>query len=135
MEDVHVNLKSVRTNGNFSRKVKGGKYLNFYGNTEEDFLENDVSAENLEKAFTDYRHYLAMKSLTKLEKMVLYTLIIELVPLGVACKKLKMTKYEVIKTKEKALKHFRNNLIKICKTEENTPQKIKSNRRKSKKEN
>ena len=134
MEGVNVNLKSVRTNRNFSRKVKGGKYLNFYGNTEDDFLENDVSAEYLEKAFTDYRHYLAMKSLTKLEKMVLYMLIIELVPLGVACKKLKMTKYEVIKIKEKALKHFRNNLIKICKTEEKTTPKIKNNR-KSKKEN
>lgn len=89
--------------------------MNFYENTEEDFLANDVTPYTLEKAFTDYKHYLAMKDLTKLEKLVLYTLIIELMPLGEACKKLKLTKYEVIKTKEKALRKFRNNLKRIIK--------------------
>lgn len=93
--------------------------MTFYENTEEDFLENDVDPYNLEKAFTDYKHYLAMKDLSKIEKLVLYTLVIEMMPLGQACKKLRMTKYEVIKTKEKALRHFRNNLKKIIKNEIN----------------
>ena len=87
--------------------------MTFYENTEEDFLENDDNPYCLEKAFTDYNHYLAMKELTKLEKLVLYTLIIETLPLGEACRKLKLTKYEIIKIKEKALRRFRNNLKRI----------------------
>ncbi len=82
---------------------------------EEDMIEVDVSPYTLEKAFTDYKHYLAMKPLSKIEKLVLYTLIVELTPLGVACKKLKMSKYEVIKTKEKALRNFKANLKRIIK--------------------
>lgn len=98
----------------------------WYENTEEEFLENDVTPENLEKAFTDYKHYLAMKSLYKIEKMVLYMLIIELLPIKEVCRRLGINKYEVMKIKERALKKFRNNLKRICKKEEEKNCEIRS---------
>lgn len=98
----------------------------WYENTEEEFLENDVTPETLEKAFTDYKHYLAMKSLYKIEKMVLYMLIIELLPIKEVCRRLGINKYEVMKIKERALKKFRNNLKRICKKEKEENCEIRS---------
>lgn len=98
----------------------------WYENTEEEFLENDVTPETLEKVFTDYKHYLAMKSLYKIEKKVLYMLIIELLPIKEVCRRLGINKYEVMKIKERALKKFRNNLKRICKKEEEKNCEIRS---------
>jgi DNA-directed RNA polymerase specialized sigma24 family protein len=78
-----------------------------------DNLEDlDVSYSTLENAFTDEKHFNAMKKLSPLEKEVLYFYEIKMLDTGKIAKITKKKKCEIPILWERAIKHFKNNLEK-----------------------
>lgn len=74
-------------------------------------VENiDVDINHLENIFTDETYYLAMKMIPLLERKVLYLAYLENVRLNDICRRLKLERKEVIYLRNKAIKHFKNNL-------------------------
>lgn len=85
--------------------------INSYYQKSAQELENiDVDINHLENIFTNETYYLAMKVVPLLERKVLYLSYIENVRLNDICRKLKLQKKEVISLRNKAIKHFKNNL-------------------------
>ena len=76
----------------------------------------DVDINHLENIFTDETYYLAMKLVPLLERKVLYLSYIENARLNDICKRLKLQKKQVIYLRNKAIIHFKNNLITLYKT-------------------
>lgn len=91
----------------FDSKRKSIKYF------EEQFNDIDVDAKNLEKAFTNKKHYLAMKILPLQKKEVLYYSIIKNYSLNKISELMKLSKKEIIQLKEIAIADFKENLKKI----------------------
>lgn len=75
----------------------------------------DVDINHLENVFTNETYYLAMKLVPLLERKVLYLSYIENVRLNDICRRLKLQKREVISLRNKAITHFKNNLITLNK--------------------
>lgn len=79
----------------------------------EDLQKKNIDIKHLENIFTNEIYYKSMKTLSLLEKSILYFSIIENCKLEYICKKLKLSKKEVIKIKENSIKHFISNVQKI----------------------
>ena len=76
----------------------------------------DVDINHLENIFTNETFYTAMKIVPLLERKVLYLSYIENLRLNDICKRLKLQKKQVIFLRDKAIVHFKNNLIILYKT-------------------
>ena len=76
----------------------------------------DVDINHLENIFTNETFYTAMKIVPLLERKVLYLSYIENLKLNDICKRLKLQKKQVISLRNKAITHFKNNLIILYKT-------------------
>ena len=74
--------------------------------------EKYVDSEHLENIFTNEIYYRAMKEIPKIEKQILYMSVYEYRTLNEICKILKKTKREVKDLREKAVKHFKENVKK-----------------------
>ena len=70
----------------------------------------DVDINHLENIFSNETNYLAMKLVPLLERKVLYLSYIENVRLNDICKRLKISKNEVVSLRSKAIVHFKHNL-------------------------
>ena len=68
-----------------------------------------VDINHLENIFTDQTYYLAMKIVPLLERKVLYLTYIENARLNDICRRLKLSKMEVISIRKKGITHFKNN--------------------------
>ncbi len=79
----------------------------------EDLQKKKIDVIHLENIFTNEIYYQSMKKLSLLEKRILYLSLIKSYKLEDICKKLKLSKKEVIITKENSIKHFINNVQKI----------------------
>ena len=77
----------------------------------------DVDINHLENIFTDETFYSAMRIVPLLERKILYLSYIENARLNDICKRLKLQKKQVISLRNKAIIHFKNNLITLYKTE------------------
>ncbi len=73
----------------------------------------NIDIKHLENIFTNEIYYQSMKNLSFLEKSILYFSIIKSYKLEDICKKLKLSKKEVIRIKENSIKHFISNVQKI----------------------
>lgn len=74
-------------------------------------VENsDVNINHLENIFTNETYFLAMKLVPLLERKVLYLSYIENTRLNDICRRLKISKAEVISLRSKAIVHFKHNL-------------------------
>ena len=69
-----------------------------------------VTINHLENIFTNETYFLAMKLVPLLERKVLYLSYIENVRLNDICKRLKISKNEVVSLRSKAIVHFKHNL-------------------------
>lgn len=76
---------------------------------------SDADINHLEKIFTDETYYLAMKIVPLIERKVLYLSYIENCKLNDICRKLKLSKKEVICLRNKGIQHFKTNLSTLCK--------------------
>lgn len=88
---------------------------NYYQNFMQNIENSDVNINHLENIFTDETYYLAMKIVPLIERKVLYLSYVENVKLNDICKRLKLSKNEVIRLRNKAIIHFKNNLATILK--------------------
>lgn len=89
---------------------------NYYKTSMEKADISDVNINHLENIFTNETYYLAMKIVPLIEKKVLYLSYIENLRLNEICKRLKLSKNEVIKLRSKGINHFRHNLELLYKT-------------------
>ncbi len=78
---------------------------------------SDVSINHLENIFTNETYYLAMKMVPLLERKVLYLSFVENIKLNDICRRLKLSKNEVIKLRNKGINHFKHNLNLLYKSE------------------
>ena len=89
---------------------------NYYQKSMENADIADVNINHLENIFTNETYYLAMKIVPLIERKVLYLSYIENLRLNDICKRLKLSKNEVIKLRTKGINHFKHNLELIYKT-------------------
>lgn len=78
---------------------------------------SDVTINHLENIFTNKTYYLAMKIVPLLEKKVLYLSYIENVRINDICRRLKLSKRQVIYLRNQGITHFKNNLFTVAKME------------------
>lgn len=78
-----------------------------------DLQRKNIDIKHLENIFTNEIYYQSMKNLSLLEKNILYLSIIKSNKLEDICKKLKLSKKEIIKLKENAINHFISNVQQI----------------------
>ena len=78
---------------------------------------SDVSINHLENIFTNETYYLAMKMVPLLERKVLYLSFVENIKLNDIFRRLKLSKNEVIKLRNKGINHFKHNLDLLYKSE------------------
>lgn len=83
---------------------------NYYKKSMKQVENFDVNINHLENIFTNETYFLAMKLVPLLERKVLYLSYIENVRLNDICKRLKISKNEVVSLRSKAIVHFKNNL-------------------------
>ena len=83
---------------------------NYYQKSMENADVADVNINHLENIFTNETYYLAMKIVPLIERKVLYLSYIENLRLNDICKRLKLSKNEVIKLRTKGINHFKHNL-------------------------
>ena len=83
---------------------------NYYEKSIREIDNSDVTINHLENIFTNETYYTAMKIVPLLERKVLYLSYIENMRLNDICKRLKLSKNEVISLREKGIKHFKYNL-------------------------
>ena len=83
---------------------------NYYQKSMENADIADVNINHLENIFTNETYYLAMKMVPLIERKVLYLSYIENLRLNDICKRLKLSKNEVIKLRTKGINHFKHNL-------------------------
>lgn len=89
---------------------------NYYQKSMENADIADVNINHLENIFSNETYYLAMKIVPLIEKKVLYLSYIENLRLNDVCKRLKLSKNEVIKLRTKGINHFKHNLELLYKT-------------------
>lgn len=89
---------------------------NYYQKSMENADVADVNINHLENIFTNETYYLAMKIVPLIERKVLYLSYIENLRLNDICKRLKLSKNEVIKLRTKGINHFKHNLELLYKT-------------------
>ena len=89
---------------------------NYYQKSMENADIADVNINHLENIFTNETYYLAMKIVPLIERKVLYLSYIENLRLNDICKRLKLSKNEVIKLRTKGINHFKYNLELLYKT-------------------
>lgn len=90
---------------------------NYYKTQMQKADNSDVSINHLENIFTNETYYLAMKMVPLLERKVLYLSYVENVKLNDICRRLKLSKNEVIKLRNKGINHFKHNLEILYKSE------------------
>ena len=90
---------------------------NYYKTQMQKADNSDVSINHLENIFTNETYYLAMKMVPLLERKVLYLSFVENIRLNDICKRLKLSKNEVIKLRSKGIHHFKHNLDLLYKSE------------------
>lgn len=83
---------------------------NYYKKSIKQVENSDVNINHLENIFTNETYFLAMKLVPLLERKVLYLSYIENVRLNDICKRLKISKNEVVSLRSKAIVHFKHNL-------------------------
>lgn len=74
-----------------------------------DLEDREIDYKKLEKVFTNYEHYKAMKNIPVKQKQVLYLLIVKGYTNEEVAQMLNTTKEEIEKLKEKAILNFRKN--------------------------
>lgn len=89
---------------------------NYYRTSMEKADTSDVNINHLENIFSNETYYLAMKIVPLIERKVLYLSYIENLRLNDVCKRLKLSKNEVIKLRNKGINHFKHNLELLYKT-------------------
>lgn len=89
---------------------------NYYRTSMEKADTSDVNINHLENIFSNETYYLAMKIVPLIERKVLYLSCIENLRLNDVCKRLKLSKNEVIKLRTKGINHFKHNLELLYKT-------------------
>lgn len=89
---------------------------NYYKKSMEEADISDVNINHLENIFTNETYYLAMKIVPLIERKVLYLSYIENLRLNDICKRLKLSKNEVIRLRNKGINHFKHNLKLLYKT-------------------
>ncbi len=89
---------------------------NYYKSSMEKVNNADVNINHLENIFTNETYYLAMKIVPLIEKKVLYLSYIENFRLNDICRKLKLSKNDVIRLRTKGINHFKHNLEILYKT-------------------
>lgn len=89
---------------------------NYYKSSMEKVNNADVNINHLENIFTNETYYLAMKIVPLIERKVLYLSYIENFRLNDICRKLKLSKNDVIKLRTKGINHFKHNLEILYKT-------------------
>lgn len=77
----------------------------------------EIDMKHLENIFNNPLYYWAMKKVPELEKKVLYLNICENGKLDNICKRLKLSRKQVINLREKGIRHFKENLKKLMKEE------------------
>lgn len=90
---------------------------NYYKKAIQDVDNADVSINHLENIFTNETYYLAMKIVPLTERKVLYLSYIENCRLNDICRRLKLSKKQVITLRNKGIQHFKNNLSTLYKSE------------------
>lgn len=75
--------------------------------------KKNIDINHLENIFSNEIYYQSMKNLSLLEKSILYFSIIKSYKLEDICKKLKLSKKDVIRIKENSIKHFISNVQKL----------------------
>ncbi len=90
---------------------------NFYNTQMQKIDNSDVDINHLENIFTDETYYLAMKIVPLIERKVLYLSFVENIRLNDICRRLKLSKNEVIKLRNKGINHFKHNLDLLYKSE------------------
>ena len=90
---------------------------NYYKTQMQKADNSDVSINHLENIFTNETYYLAMKMVPLLERKVLYLSYVENIKLNDICRRLKLSKNEVIKLRNKGINHFKHNLNLLYKSE------------------
>ena len=90
---------------------------NYYQKSMQNIDNADVNINHLENIFTNETYYLAMKIVPLLERKVLYLSYIENCRLNDICKRLKLSKNEVISLRSKGINHFKHNLEILYKSE------------------
>ena len=90
---------------------------NYYKKAMQDVDNADVSINHLENIFTNETYYLAMKIVPLTEKKVLYLSYIENCRLNDICRRLKLSKKQVITLRNKGINHFKHNLEILYKSE------------------
>ena len=83
---------------------------NYFQNSIKQIENSDVNINHLENIFSNDSYYLAMKLVPLLERKVLYLSYIEKIKLVDICKRLKLSKKEVVFLRSKAIVHFKHNL-------------------------
>ncbi len=89
---------------------------NYYRTSMEKADTSDVNINHLENFFSNETYYLAMKIVPLIERKVLYLSYIENLRLNDVCKRLKLSKNEVIKLRTIGINHFKHNLELLYKT-------------------
>ena len=102
---------------------------NYYKKAMQDVDNADVNINHLENIFTNETYYLAMKIVPLTERKVLYLSYIENCRLNDICRRLKLSKKQVITLRNKGIQHFKNNLSTLYKSE-----KIRKGKKDDKKE-
>ena len=82
----------------------------YYQTSMQNIEDREVSINHLENIFTEKIYYLAMKIVPLLERKVLYLSYIENARLNDICKRLQLSKKEVIVLRNKGINHFKHNL-------------------------
>ena len=90
---------------------------NFYNTQMQKIDNSDVDINHLENIFTDETYYLAMKIVPLIERKVRYLSFVENIRLNDICRRLKLSKNEVIKLRNKGINHFKHNLDLLYKSE------------------
>ena len=90
---------------------------NYYKTQMQKADNSDVSINHLENIFTNETYYLAMEMVPLLERKVLYLSFVENIKLNDICRRLKLSKNEVIKLRNKGINHFKHNLNLLYKSE------------------
>ena len=90
---------------------------NYYKTQMQKIDNSDVDINHLENIFTDETYYLAMKIVPLLERKVLYLSFVKNIRLNDICRRLKLSKNEVIKLRSKGIHHFKHNLDLLYKSE------------------
>lgn len=100
-----------------NEKIKKILTDNYYKKQMNSIDNIDVDINHLENIFVNEVYYTAMKIVPLLERKILYLSYIENVRLNDICRRLKLQKKEVISLRNKAITHFKNNLITLYKTQ------------------